>query len=63
MPFIDRVAFCTPTLSLFFVFVIGFIIFTGILSLKEHVIAGILLISIGVFMLVVCIRKMMRKDR
>ncbi len=63
MPFIDRVVFCTPTLSLFFVFVIGFIIFTGILSLKEHVIAGILLISIGVFMLVVCIRKMMRKDR
>ena len=50
-------------ISLFFVFVIGFIIFTGILSLKEHVIAGILLISIGVFMLVVCIRKMMRKDR
>ena len=63
MPFIDRVAFCTPTLSLFFVFVIGFIIFTGILSLKEHVIAGILLISIGVFMLMVCIRKMRRKDR
>ncbi len=50
-------------ISLFFVFVIGLIIFTGILSLKEHVIAGILLISIGVFMLVVCIRKMMRKDR
>lgn len=49
-------------ISLFFVFVIGLMIFAGILSLKEHVIAGILLIFIGVFMLVACVRKMRRKD-
>ncbi len=39
-------------LSLFFVAVIGLIFFTGLLSLKENMLSGILLILVGLFLLI-----------
>ncbi|XCP85540.1 hypothetical protein ABXS75_01680 [Roseburia hominis] len=42
---------------LFFVSVIGIIFFTGIISLKDHLLLGILLILFGIFMLIMSIIK------
>lgn len=39
-------------ISLFFIVVIGLIFFVGILSLKENILLGILLILIGLFMFI-----------
>lgn len=42
---------------LFFILVIGLIILTGVLFLKENVIGGIFLILIGLYMFIMCILK------
>jgi len=42
-------------LSLFFIAVIGLVFFTGILSLKENILSGILLILVGSFLLVMSV--------
>lgn len=44
-------------ISLFFIAVIGLILLVGILTLKENLIAGILMILIALFMLVMSIIK------
>lgn len=42
-------------LFLFFIAVIGLILFTGILSLKENIRSGILLILVGLFLLIMSV--------
>ena len=44
-------------LALFFIAVIGLIFLVGILSFKENILLGILLIAIGLFMLAACVVK------
>ena len=44
-------------LSFIFVAVIGFVIVTGFLLLKQNLIAGIMLISIGLFMFIMSVKK------
>ena len=44
-------------ISLFFIVVIGLIFFVGILSLKENILLGILLILIGLFMFIMSVIK------
>lgn len=44
-------------ISLFFIAVIGLIIFTGFLSLKENILVGMLLISIGFIMVIMSMIK------
>lgn len=44
-------------ISLFFVAIIGLVIFAGILSLKENILLGILFILIGLFMLIMSVIK------
>lgn len=44
-------------IALFFIIVIGLIFLTGILSLKENVVAGIFFILIGIFMTIMSIVK------
>ena len=44
-------------ISLFFIAVIGLIFFTGILSLKENIILGILLILVGLLLLIMSVIK------
>lgn len=44
-------------ISLFFIVVIGLIFFVGILSLKENILLGILLILIGLFMFIISVIK------
>ncbi|MGM9632047.1 MAG: hypothetical protein ACI3XL_03020 [Eubacteriales bacterium] len=45
-------------ISLFFIAVIGLIFFVGILSLKENILLGILLILIGLFMFIMSVVKL-----
>ncbi len=42
-------------LSLFFIAVIGLLFFTGILSLKENILSGVFLISVGLFLLIMSV--------
>ncbi len=42
-------------LSLFFIAVIGLVFFTGILSLKENILLGVLLILVGLFLLIMSV--------
>ncbi len=42
-------------LSLFFIAVIGLVFFTGILSLKENILSGILLILVGLYLLIMSV--------
>lgn len=42
-------------LSLFFIAVIGLLLFTGILSLKDHILSGILLILVGLYLLIMSV--------
>ncbi len=44
-------------LSLFFIAVIGFVLFMGILSLKENILLGMFLILVGLFLLIMSIVK------
>lgn len=44
-------------ISLFFIAIIGLVIFTGILILKESLIGGIFFILIGIFMFIMSIIK------
>ncbi len=44
-------------LSLFFIVIIGFVFFTGILSLKENILLGMFLILVGLFLLIMSIVK------
>lgn len=44
-------------ITLFFISIIVVIFFTGILLLKDNVLAGIIIICIGIFMLISCIIK------
>lgn len=44
-------------ISLFFIAVIGIIFLAGILSLRENILLGILLISLGLFMLIMSVIK------
>lgn len=44
-------------ISLFFIAVIGFIFFVGILYLKENIPFGILIILIGLFMIIMSVLK------
>lgn len=44
-------------ISLFFIAIIGLVIFAGILSLKENILLGILFILIGLFMLIMSVIK------
>jgi len=44
-------------ISLFFIAVIGLIIFAGIISLKKNIIVGILFIILGLYFLIMCIIK------
>ena len=44
-------------ISLFFIAVIGLIFFTGILSLKENILLGILLILVGLLLLIMSVIK------
>lgn len=43
-----------------FIGVIGIVLFTGVLVLFQDIIGGIILITIGIIMLVSCIRKFMK---
>ena len=45
-------------ISLFFIAVIGLIFYVGIIALKESVIAGIVLILIGLYMIIASIIKL-----
>ncbi len=42
-------------LSLFFIAVIGLVFFTGILSLKENILSGILLILVELYLLIMSV--------
>ncbi len=42
-------------LSLFFIAVIGLVFFAGILSLKENILSGILLILVGLYLLIMSV--------
>lgn len=42
-------------LFLFFAVVIGFILFTGVLALKENILAGIFLILVGMYLLIMSV--------
>lgn len=44
-------------LLLFFIAIIGLIMFMGIISLKNTIIGGLFIIGLGIFMLVACIIK------
>ncbi len=48
---------CIMILSLFFLAVIGLLFFAGIRSFRENVLAGIFLISIGAFLLIMSVIK------
>ncbi len=55
-------------LFLFFIAVIGFVLFTGILSLKENILLGMFLILVGLFLLIMSIVKfrkayLIKKDK
>ncbi len=42
-------------LSLFFIAVIGLVLFTGILALKESILLGVFLIVVGLFLLIMSV--------
>lgn len=42
-------------ISLFFIFIIGLVLLTGILSLKENIFLGIFLILVGLFLLIMSV--------